>query len=92
MHRQSEKPTPITFAPIGTIHSPYKELKGMPIQPNGARGVRGSVEIFPAYRDGIRDLEGFSRIFLIFAFHKSTGYDQEDTREPLEIQIGRAHV
>jgi len=75
MHGQPEKTTTIAYASIGTIHSPYKELTGMPIQPNGARGVRGSVEIFPAYRDGIRDLEGFSRIILIFAFHKSTGYN-----------------
>ena len=72
MHGQSIKTATFTYTPIGTIHSPYHDLSGMPIQPNGARGVRGTVEIFPEYRDGLRDLDGFSRIILIFAFHKST--------------------
>jgi len=74
MHGQPTKKTPFTYTPIGTIHSQYQDLSGMPIQPNGARGVRGTVEIFPEYRDGLHDLDGFSRIILVFAFHKSTGY------------------
>jgi len=63
-----------TYSPIGIIHSPYKDISGMPIQPNGARGVRGTIAIFPEYRDGLRDLDGFSRIILIFAFHRSSDY------------------
>ena len=74
MHGQPTQTTTFTYTPIGTIHSPYEDLSGMPIQPTGARGVRGTIDIFPKYRDGLRDLDGFSRIILIFAFHKSTGY------------------
>ncbi len=64
-------PSPITYTPIGIIHSPFHDPSGMPIQPPGARGIRGTVEIFPPYRDGLRDLEGFSRVTLIYHFHRS---------------------
>jgi len=59
----------ITYTPIGIIHSPYKEPKGTPIQPPGARGVAGSVEIFTEYAEGLKDLAGFSHIILIYHFH-----------------------
>jgi len=63
-------PAVITHTTIGTIHSPFHDIAGMPIQPNGARGTRGTIEIFPLYRDGLRDLDGFERIILIYAFHR----------------------
>lgn len=46
----------------------------MPIQPQGASGVRGRVEIYEEYRPGLSDLEGFSRIILIYPLHRSVGY------------------
>ncbi|NQV18565.1 MAG: tRNA (N6-threonylcarbamoyladenosine(37)-N6)-methyltransferase TrmO [Armatimonadetes bacterium] len=65
----------IIFKPIGIIHSQFKEPKGMPIQPAGAKGIKGSVEIFPEYKDGLQDLDGFSHIILIFNFHLSKSYN-----------------
>jgi tRNA (adenine37-N6)-methyltransferase len=64
----------ITFTPIGTIRSPYPEPAGMPIQPAGARGVKGTVIINEKYRAGLRDLDGFGRVILIYAFHRCTGF------------------
>lgn len=61
--------------PIGTIHSPFKELKGMPIQPPGAANVKGTVEILEEYRTGLKDLDGFSHIILVYHFHRSRGFD-----------------
>ena len=46
----------------------------MPIQPAGAQGVAGIVEVSPEYGDGLQDLKGFSHIFLIYHFHLSQGY------------------
>ena len=60
----------VVFSPIGTIHSPFTDIAGMPIQPSGARGVRGTIEISEAYADGLRDIDGFSRIILLYAFHE----------------------
>jgi tRNA-Thr(GGU) m(6)t(6)A37 methyltransferase TsaA len=61
----------INYKPIGIIHSPFKEPKGTPIQPSGAKGINGTVEIFPDYAEGLKDLEGFSHIILIYHFHLS---------------------
>jgi tRNA-Thr(GGU) m(6)t(6)A37 methyltransferase TsaA len=49
----------------------------MPIQPAGAAGVRGTIVIDEKFRAGLRDLDGFSRIILIYAFHRSQGYELE---------------
>ncbi|MFA4850386.1 MAG: tRNA (N6-threonylcarbamoyladenosine(37)-N6)-methyltransferase TrmO [Methanoregula sp.] len=64
----------IFFTPIGTINSPFTEPAGMPIQPAGASGVRGTVRIDEKYREGLRDLCGFSRIILLYHLHCSEGY------------------
>jgi tRNA-Thr(GGU) m(6)t(6)A37 methyltransferase TsaA len=63
----------IEYHPIGIIHSPFTELGGMPIQPAGAAGVKGKVEVFPQYSDGLKDLEGFSHIIMLYHFHRSKG-------------------
>ncbi|NQT92738.1 MAG: tRNA (N6-threonylcarbamoyladenosine(37)-N6)-methyltransferase TrmO [Lentisphaerae bacterium] len=58
---------------IGVIHSPWQELKGMPIQPPGAAGVKGRVEVAAEYVEGLKDLDGFSHIILLYHFHRVTG-------------------
>ena len=65
----------IEFEPIGVIHTPFTELEGMPIQPAGAAGVRGTVEVFAPYRAGLKDLDGFSHIILLYHFHHSQGFE-----------------
>jgi tRNA-Thr(GGU) m(6)t(6)A37 methyltransferase TsaA len=47
----------------------------MPIQPTGASGVRGRVEVFPEYADGLQDLDGFSHVILLYQFHRSRGFE-----------------
>jgi len=61
----------IRYTPIGIIHSLFKNVEGMPIQPSGAEGATGSVEVFPEYCDGLKDIEGFSHIILVYHFHLS---------------------
>ena len=64
----------IDFAPIGVIHSPFFEPEGMPIQPPGAAGIQGTVEVFEDFRKGLKDLDGFSHIILLYLFHRSQGF------------------
>ena len=66
--------TTFNYRPIGVIKSPFKDPKGMPIQPVGAKGVSGTIEMQPEYEDGLKDLDGFSHIILIYHFHLSEGY------------------
>ncbi len=61
----------IRYVPIGVIHSPFEDPKGTPIQPAGARGIDGRVKVYPEYAEGLKDLDGFSHIILIYHFHLS---------------------
>ncbi|MGD2064243.1 MAG: tRNA (N6-threonylcarbamoyladenosine(37)-N6)-methyltransferase TrmO [Nitrospirota bacterium] len=62
----------IAFRPIGTIYSPYASTADMPIQPRGALGIAGRVEVLPELAEGLKDLSGFSHIYLLYHFHKTT--------------------
>lgn len=64
----------ISYQPIGLVHSPFKEPKGTPIQASGAKGIQGKIEVFPEFAAGLKDIEGFSHIILIYHLHliKST--------------------
>jgi tRNA-Thr(GGU) m(6)t(6)A37 methyltransferase TsaA len=64
----------IAFQTIGTIYTPFKNKNGMPIQPPGAEGAKGKIELFPEFADGLKDIEGFSHIILLFLFNRSEGY------------------
>ena len=63
--------------PIGIIHTPFRQLEGMPIQPAGAVGVKGTVEVFEEFRAGLKDLNEFSHIILLYIFHRSQGFELE---------------
>lgn len=59
--------------PIGVIQSPFGEREGMPIQAVFSE-AEGTVEVDPAYEAGLKDIEGFSHIVLVYWFHRSEGY------------------
>ncbi len=67
----------IEMKPIGNIYTPFKKREGMPIQPAGASGVKGRVEVFEEYCPGLKDLDGFSHIILLYHFHRSQGFKLE---------------
>ncbi len=59
----------IRYIPIGVVRSPFEDTAGMPIQAVGAEGVEGTIELAPEYGDGLRDIEGFSHIIIVYHFH-----------------------
>ena len=63
--------TSIQYQPIGLIHSPHTQPEGTPIQPTAAQGIRGSVEVYPEFIEGLRDLGGFSHIILLYHCHRA---------------------
>ena len=67
----STSPFDIIMKKIGTIHTPFTVLQNMPIQPKGAKEIIGTIEIEKCYQEGLKDLEGFSHIYLIYQFHKA---------------------
>lgn len=66
---------PISLIPIGIIRTPHKNLEGMPIQPSGAQGILGTVEVEESFREGLLDLDGFSHIYLLYFFHLSKSFN-----------------
>ena len=67
----------IQYEPIGIIHTPFKIPEGMPLQPAGASGIKGEVEVFSEYQAGLEDLDGFSHIILLYHFHRSKRFKLE---------------
>jgi tRNA-Thr(GGU) m(6)t(6)A37 methyltransferase TsaA len=59
----------IVFKPIGYVKSPHINAKGSPIQSSVAKGHKGTVVVYEEYKDGLKDLEGFSHIILLYHFH-----------------------
>ncbi len=65
----------ITLYPIGTIYTPHNDISNMPIQPIAAEGIQGYIELLPEFVAGLKDIEGFSHITLLYYLHKIEGYD-----------------
>ena len=65
----------IEYTPIGIVHTPFKKLADIPRQPSRGKGIRGTIELLPQYRKGLKDLEGFSHIILLCHFHKVIEYN-----------------
>ena len=55
---------------IATIKSPFCELQNMPVQPCGAKDTYATLEFKEEYVEGLKDLDGFSHVYLIYYFHK----------------------
>ncbi len=64
----------IVFHPIGVVHSPIGRHSEAPIQPQYSK-FEGEIEIFPEFADGLKDLDGFSHITVVFNFHLSENYE-----------------
>ncbi|ASB48247.1 tRNA (N6-threonylcarbamoyladenosine(37)-N6)-methyltransferase TrmO [Alkalitalea saponilacus] len=65
----------ITLNPIGKIFTPHNNISDMPIQAIAADGVKGHIELLPEFEPGLKDLDGFSHITLLYHFHKADGFE-----------------
>lgn len=59
----------IIFSPIGIIHTPYKTPEDAPCQGRGIESIC-NIKIFPEYEDGLKDIEGFSHLIILYYFHR----------------------
>jgi tRNA-Thr(GGU) m(6)t(6)A37 methyltransferase TsaA len=65
----------LSSRPIGYISSPYRGTKEIPKGLGAAHEAEGSLEILEEYEPGLADIEGFSHLFVIWAFDRSAGFD-----------------
>ena len=59
--------------PIGVIHTPFTDTSQVPIQASFSQAT-GQVEVFPEFSAGLQDIDGFSHLHLLYAFHHSLDY------------------
>jgi tRNA (adenine37-N6)-methyltransferase len=67
---------PLTLAPIGVVHSPFRDRQSAPRQPAAARGVAGTIELLPSaeYAHALSDLASWSHVWVLFWFHLNSGF------------------
>lgn len=66
-----------TVTSIAIAHTPHKQVKGGPIQPTAAEGVQATIEVLPEFVQGLKDIEGFSHLILLYKFDRITDYELE---------------
>jgi len=69
----------ICYKPIGVIHTGFNSQVDTPIQ-SALSNADGTIEVFPEYAAGLKDIEGFSHIFLIY--HSTSPEDIRSSRGP----------
>ncbi|HYL99622.1 MAG TPA: tRNA (N6-threonylcarbamoyladenosine(37)-N6)-methyltransferase TrmO [Blastocatellia bacterium] len=59
--------------PIGFVRSHYSSTAQIPKGCGAKHEAEGILEILPEFELGLTDIEGFSHLFVIWAFHQSEG-------------------
>jgi len=65
----------ITLKPIGVIHTPYQTDEDAPRQSANSREI-GEVELRPELAEGLKGIEKFQYLILIFAFHRAPALEE----------------
>jgi tRNA (adenine37-N6)-methyltransferase len=65
----------ITMTAIGRARTPFGTTGEIPKGPDAKHDADGVIEIDPAFEAGLQDIEGFSHLYVLWAFHKAGGYD-----------------
>jgi tRNA-Thr(GGU) m(6)t(6)A37 methyltransferase TsaA len=60
---------------IGFVRSPFTETKQIPKGFGVTHVAEGVLEILPEFAPGLMDIEGFSHVFVLWAFHRSEGFE-----------------
>jgi tRNA-Thr(GGU) m(6)t(6)A37 methyltransferase TsaA len=64
-----------SMRPIGYVRSPYEETREVPRGLGTKHSAEGILEINPELEPGLTDIEGFSHLFVIWAFDRSGDFE-----------------
>jgi len=64
-----------TMRPIGVVHSPFTDRAEIPMGPGAKHEAEGTLEVRPDLEAGLKDIEGFSHLYVLWVFHKAEGYE-----------------
>jgi tRNA-Thr(GGU) m(6)t(6)A37 methyltransferase TsaA len=65
----------VTLQPIGYVGSPYQQTSEVPRGLGARHDAEGTLNILPEFEPGLLDIEGFSHLYVIWAFDRATGFD-----------------
>jgi tRNA (adenine37-N6)-methyltransferase len=65
----------LTFRPIGFVRSSYADTKQIPKGFGAKHDAEGRLELLPEFEAGLKDIEGFSHLFVIWVFDRSTDFE-----------------
>lgn len=78
----------VEFEIIGEIHTAFEQKSGIPIQSAFGQDLEGTVTIYPQYQDGLKDLDGFSHVYLIYHFNRHHDYTLQSRPYLDEVKRG----
>jgi len=61
----------VIIKPIGVIHTEFKSKEETPVQGAFAPDSKGTVELDQKYAEGLKDIDTFSHIILLYQFNKA---------------------
>ena len=64
-----------TIRPIGYVRSSYTDTGQVPKGLGTKHTMEGIIEVLPEYGEGLRDIEGFSHLFILWVFHEAKGFE-----------------
>ena len=64
-----------TFRPIGWVRSPFQDTHSVPKGPGARHDEEGILELRPELEPGLKDVEGFSHLFVLWVFSEIKDYD-----------------
>jgi len=64
-----------TFNPIGYVKSPFTETSNIPRGCGAKHEAEGVLEILREFEPGLMDIEGFSHLYVLWAFDRADGFD-----------------
>jgi tRNA (adenine37-N6)-methyltransferase len=67
------------MTPIGVVRSPYRDTSEIPKGPGAEHHAEGTLDLRPELEGGLRDIEGFSHLFVLWVFDRSSGYELVST-------------
>jgi tRNA (adenine37-N6)-methyltransferase len=73
--RTEMEPLMLSMQPIGYVRSPYRDTHDIPKGLGAKHEAEGILEIRAEFELGLTDIEGFSHLFVIWAFDRSEGFD-----------------
>jgi tRNA-Thr(GGU) m(6)t(6)A37 methyltransferase TsaA len=78
------------YKAVGVVRSPFKTPEEIPAarnaDPRGFDDVRGEIVLDPAFEAGLKDIDGFSHLFVLFAFHRA-GESKLRAKPPFDTEV-----